>query len=1069
MKLSKRWLHPTAVVCLLLSGVAGLVYQVAWARYLALLLGHTSYAVVAVLVAFMGGLALGNAWFGRFADRVARPLALYAWLEIGIAAYAGVFPTYFELCRGAYVALAQGGTPGSPWLLLLKFLFSAAAILIPTTLMGGTLPVMTRLVTRSLGELRARVAGLYFINSAGAVAGVLIADFWWIPAMGLDATVFGGATLNALVGALALIVNAGLEESADRPETAPGPAGVLPGTRPVTDGAAGSDGGLGEERYTVGEWRLAVGAAGVSGFVAMLYEVVWTRVLALALGSSTHAFSIMLVTFIAGITAGAWVVGRWRARRGTFDAFGWAELALALTLLVSMGFYDLLPYAFARLGSTVVRAPEHHALYQGLQFLVCFVVMFAPALCLGMTLPLASRVATSELSRTGRSVGLVFSVNTLGTVLGAALTGMVFLPYFGLARTFALGVGLNLALALVVLGRRREGLSRAAMVGAPIVVVGLMALAQAGLSDSWNRAFSLGLWRVRNLPGTVAEYRASLGQVDLTYHRDGAGSTVSVNSWTNPATGKAEITLRVNGKADATSRGDLSTQLLLAHLPLMLRPEARDVMIVGVGSGITCAAALTHASVRHVDAVEISPEVVEAARTQFAPHNRGALEEERVSVVIDDAKSFLLTSGRKYDVIISEPSNPWMAGVAGVFSGEFYETCAASLADSGVMVQWVHVYETSDDALRTVLATFTSVFPFLSVWQTLPGDLVLVGTTKPMKYDLAAMERTFREPSVTEDLRRADLFSLPVLLALQVVSDYNAPFLFPPGTPRHGDFHPVLEYQAERGFFARGDATLHEVFNETQLRRPSTLLGEHLRRHPLTVTDAQSLALAYTAFRLPSSRYMRAIVERWRELDPHSLLAAEYASKLEYPLPVAQLEADRMAPVRDAMMAEAATNPEPLRMYSRHLMHAYRALRCAFYQPPTNELAAVLARLAETDTVNRQSHLLRQAEIAWDTGEDDRFMALATEAFVRQRGAPAVGKFDLDFGAPGYVLFLLVETLWRGGRYADARLWCDAVREGGYLRPDNRFYSPLLDMVVRKVEAAVPSGPANGAEPPAIR
>ncbi|MBL9127772.1 MAG: fused MFS/spermidine synthase, partial [Verrucomicrobiales bacterium] len=477
MNFRVRWLYPTAFVCLLLSGVAGLVYQVVWARYLALFLGHTSYAVVAVLVAFMGGLALGNAWLGRYADRMERPLALYAWLEIGIAAYALAFPYYFELCRTAYVALGRGAVPGSPWLLASKFGFSFAAILIPTAMMGGTLPVLTRLVTRSLGELRARVAGLYFVNSAGAVIGVIVADFWWVPSWGLESTVMGGAALNAVVGGIALLANGMLEESRVEAGTGKGvPARPGSGTEGAPE--SGGDG----EVYTASELRLAVIAAGVSGFVAMLYEVVWTRLLGLALGSSTHAFSIMLVTFITGIAAGAWWVGRWRGLRRTFDAFGWAELALGLTLLGSMFFYHLLPYGFVRLGSMVARSPGNHALYQGVQFLLCFSVMFVPALCLGMTLPLASRVATSELARTGRSVGLVFSVNTLGTVLGAALSGLVLLPALGLARSLALGVGLNLAIAVAVLLRRRTGAARGVAWASPGLALGLVVLAGGTLS-----------------------------------------------------------------------------------------------------------------------------------------------------------------------------------------------------------------------------------------------------------------------------------------------------------------------------------------------------------------------------------------------------------------------------------------------------------------------------------------------------------------------------------------------------------------------------------------------------------
>ncbi|MBL9139182.1 MAG: fused MFS/spermidine synthase [Verrucomicrobiales bacterium] len=1054
MKPSMRWLYPTAVFCLLLSGIAGLAYQVAWSRYLALFLGHTSYAVVAVLVAFMGGLALGNAWLGRYADRISRPLALYGWLELGIAGYAVVFPIYFEVCQQLYITLARGATTGGLWWLALKFAFGLAAILIPTTLMGGTLPILTKLVTRSLGELRARVAGLYFINSVGAVAGVMLADFWWIPSFGLDATMFAGAILNGVVGALALAMSSSLERDS---------AMIPPWERASGEAAAAAEAEAGAEFYSESDLRLAVAAAGLSGFVAMLYEVVWTRLLALALGSSTHAFSLMLVTFISGIAAGAWVIGRWRNLRRTFDAFGWAEMALAGTLFASMFFYHYLPLAFVWLGGKLVREAANYPIYQGIQFGLCFVVMFVPALCLGMTLPLASRVATSELARTGRSVGLVFSINTLGTVLGAALTGMVFLPALGLAKTFALGVGLNLALALVVL-LRKFAWGRLAVIwigGAAVVLV--MGVAHWRLDATWDRAFSLGLWRAGQPPGSIKEFQSMVRSLDVRFHRDGAGATVAVHGFTNTTSGGTEFTLRVNGKPDASTRGDLSTQLLLGHIPLLLRTNAQDVMVIGIGSGVTCGAVLEYPEVRRVDAVEISPEVRDAARTLFAPHNRGALDNPRLEVVLDDAKSFLKASGREYDVIISEPSNPWMAGVAGVFTREFYETCRASLKERGLMVQWVHIYESNDDAIRIVLATFASVFPSASIWQTIPGDLVLVGSVEPVNYDLDSIQRRFDEPAVTADLRRIDLFRLPVLLGLQLVSDYNTPFVVKPDSAVHSDYFPVLEYVAEKAFFAREDGVLHETFNENTLRRPSTLLGEYLRRHPLTVTDVQSFALFHTAYRLPHPRILRSILERWRELAPDSTLVAEYSAKLDFPLPVSELEAQRMALAREPMMAGAEKEPEPLRMYSRNLMNAYRYLRSAYYQPPTKELEAVLGRLIEVDGTHRQSHRLRLAEISWDKGNDEEFIRLVSDTFLQSAGAPAVGKFDLDYSGPGRALFLLIETLWRRGQYEEARLWCQAARDSGYLDEQGRYYTPMLNMVVRKVEAMAPGPVSAGA------
>lgn len=1082
MKPSERWLYPSAILCLLLSGVAGLVYQVAWARYLALFLGHTSYAVVAVLVAFMGGLALGNAWLGRYADRVPRPLALYGWLEIGIGVYAFVFPWYFEVCQSGYLRLARETGSDGALLLALKFLFSFAAILVPTTLMGGTLPVLTRLVTRSLGELRARLAALYFINSLGAVLGVLIADFWWLPSLGLDFTVYAGAALNLVVGLIALIVNTRLGDdlapsAAAGPRIGLGPGGARPtsgGLRsPATGGGRAKAlpevrGGAGaeEETYAPFEWRLAVLAAGASGFVAMLYEVVWTRLLALALGSSTHAFSIMLATFIAGIAVGAWWVARWPGLRRTFDAFGWAELALALTLLVSMFFYHYLPYGFARLGHVLVRDAANHGLYQFFQFLVCFAVMFVPALCLGMTLPLASRVATAEVSRTGRSVGLVFSVNTVGTVLGAALTGLVLLPWLGLAKTFALGVGLNLVIALSVLLRGVPTARRFLPAAVPVVLAALVGLVHVTLAKRWERAFAAGLWRLPNPPETLAAYRTYIDTMNVLYHRDGAGSTVVVNTWTNPVSGKVELSLRVNGKADATTRGDLPTQLLLAHLPLLLKPETKDVMVVGLGSGMTCGSVLVHPGVERVDVAEISPEVQEVARTHFAPHNGKALSDPRVTVHLDDAKSFLNTSGRSFDTIISEPSNPWMAGVAGVFSLEFYDVCRQHLTDEGLMVQWVQIYESDDDTFRTVLATFASAFPFFTVWQTLPGDLVLIGSRKPWKPDLAAMHRRFDVPAVTADLRRADVFGLPVLLGLQILSDRNAAFLPTITTVQHSDFFPVLEYQAERAFFARNDTRMFETFNQTYLRRPGTLLEEYLREHPLTATDCQSFALFHTSFRLPQARLIRSVVERWREQAPDSTLAAEFSAKLEVAPPVSELEASRLRPMLATLMSQAEREPELLRIYSRHLMNAYRTLRSAFYQPPTEELVSVLERLEEVDSRYRSSHRLRLAEIAWDRGDDARFFKLATEVFIPESVNAKPSRLDLDYVAAGQVLFLAIETLARNGQQKDAELWCRAAGEGGYLAPGSPYANPWLPVVVRKVAAAAEAAAAAAATKP---
>jgi predicted membrane-bound spermidine synthase len=1041
MAKSIRPVLATAVLCLLVSGAAGLVYQVVWMRYLSLFLGNTSYAVVAVLVAFMGGLALGNAWLGARADRVKRPLAFYAWLEIGIALYALVFPYYYELCHHAYTALAKSWRPGSSGLLGLKFIFSLATILIPTVLMGGTLPVMTRLVTRSLGELRERVSTLYFINSLGAVFGCFLADFWWLPALGLQATVLAGAAMNLLAGAVALFVSGWLKEEWTATEIGlPLPTAVH------------------EETFTPVELKLAVFSIGMSGFVAMLYEVVWTRMLALALGSSTHAFSLMLMTFITGIATGAWIVGRWRKLRRSLEAFAWAELALAAVLTVSVWFYDLIPFWFVRIAGLLARKPEAYPLYGLAQATICFAVMFLPTVCLGMTLPLVSRIATAELARTGRSVGTVFSVNTLGTVLGAAITGLLLMPWLGLARTLALGIALNASVGFVVLARERFIRKPTLALAIPLVLV-LFAVPTAGAFDSsWQKVFITGLWR-QTPPDSLSAYREYARGFQVKYYRDGAGSTVSVNGG---RIGDVEhLTLRVNGKADASTTSDVPTQLLSGHIPMLLRPASTNVLVVGLGSGMTCGAVMRHPGVR-LDVVEISPEVAEAARL-FGPFNDKVLENPRVNLVIEDAKSFLQITDQFYDVIISEPSNPWVAGVAGVFSAEYYETCRARLKPGGLMAQWVQFYETDDRTLETVFATFSSAFPFMSVWQTAQGDLILVGTAQPFELDFAALRQRFNEPAIKSDMERFDLYRLPVLLAREIISPENALVVPSPAARRHSDFYPVLEYSAQRAFFVRQDAPLAAVLDDNRSPRATTLLAQYLQKYPLTEDDLKAFGLYFSTHRLPDLRLFRSLLLRWQTDFPSSVEPLELSAKFPVAGGSVELEAQRMSRLRDALVERAPGEPDRLRLYAFALMQTYRDQRSIFFRPSTAELEAVLERLIEADSANQRIYRLHLAELAWDRGDDDacfRLGQLATNPDVAV-GGPV--NFELDPAAPSRIVTRMMETLWRSRRIPEAWHLCQEARRQGLSGGKTGNSDPMLEMTCRKVEAfAVQAGLVTG-------
>ena len=345
------------------------------------------------------------------------------------------------------------------------------------------------------------------------MAGCVVADFWWIPSYGLDVSIFGAAALNLLVGIVALVLSLRTEFDED--------------AMPAADARRN---GLADETYTPGELRFALAAIGISGFVAMVYEVAWTRLLALALGSSTHAFSLMLITFITGIAIGAGIVCRWKKLRRSLIAFGWAELALAGTLFGSMFFYQYLSFWFVKLESLLARREEAYLVYGMAQAAICFAVMLIPTICLGMTLPLVSRIAT-PIGCTGRSVGRVFAVNTLGTVLGAVAAGLWLMPSLGLAKTLAAGIALNAMVGLFAVNMKRI-VANPRVLALPVLAgAAILWITSARLDPVWQRAFSMGLWRTASFPPTVETFRKAVDAVSLRYHKDGAGGTVDVYAW----------------------------------------------------------------------------------------------------------------------------------------------------------------------------------------------------------------------------------------------------------------------------------------------------------------------------------------------------------------------------------------------------------------------------------------------------------------------------------------------------------------------------------------------------------
>ncbi|HYE30450.1 MAG TPA: fused MFS/spermidine synthase [Methylomirabilota bacterium] len=1023
--MNPRWTTLLVLICFFLSGVAGLVYQVAWSRYLALFLGHTSYAVVAVLVAFMGGLAIGNAVLGRMADRIRKPLALYAWLEIGIGLYALLFPHYNQLVHSAYISAASQVSLGSPATVMLKFGFSLLTILLPTVLMGATFPALVRFVTHSLGDLRQKVALLYFINSAGAVAGALVAQFYWIRSLGLEATVYASAALNLGVGAVTLWWSARF-------------AAPVLATREEKPQQA-------EETYSREELRLAVWGIGLSGFVAMLYEVAWTRLLALALGSSSNAFTIMLVTFITGIAVGAWIVSKAGGSKDSLGAFAWAELALAASVLGTMFFYDDLPFWFSRLANDISRRPESYYLYQAVQATICFVVMFIPSLCLGMTLPLVSRIATNEVARSGQSVGSVFAVNTLGTVLGAAVTGLWIMPQLGLARTFGLGLALNAFIGASILARRKGISISRSIIGAVVAAVALTFISGELFNAEWQRLFSTGLFRDR---GNRKAYENHWQSSQLVYYKDGPSGSVAVMTTTNAAI--TNLSLKVNGKTDASTAADVPTQLLIAHIPLILKPDSSNVLIVGLGSGMTAGAALRHTNVVSVDTVELSREVAEGAAF-FGRWNDDALTNPRHRIVTEDAKTFLQVKGKQYDVIVSEPSNPWMAGVAGVFTREYYQSCEKRLGKDGLMVQWVQLYEMADDGVKTILATFSSVFPYMAIWRGAGSDLILVGSRTEREFSLEQSHAAYQRGPVKSHLASFGLVAFPVFLAHEVVSMKHGAFLVPEDTLLHTDNFPVLEELAERGFFVgAGSSYVHE-FQQSMLPRSSALLGRWVRERPLGIEDFKAFGEYYVQYAYPPEENLRSLLMAWQRADPRSTLPMEASTLGGGIRSRFEVEALQWAPRQKELIELAATDPHPLRLYTLSLIRSHRIRRSVFHVPDSQALEMCLERLMETDPDRARLYTLQLAEIAWDRGDDERCLKLGLEGLDPRGVRGARSLFEFDPSAPYQTLGRVFRILLERGDTERLTRFAMEANAAGWFGP-NQAKPRWVELLQREIE-----------------
>jgi spermidine synthase len=759
------------VLCFVLSGAGGLVLEVVWTRLLGQVFGATSLAIATVLATFMGGLALGSIIGGRIADRLGRRrlLAVYAACEIAIAGLALVIPHVIDALRPANAWL-WANLEGHPSLLaLVRALLGALVLLPPTVLMGATLPLLARQAIQTeeeLGLVGKRVGALYAANTGGAVLGAALAGFFLIPSVGLRHANFAGAGIDLGVALLVILV---LARSRDVP---PAPAPDVPETPGPRS-------------------RLALVAFGLSGAVAMTLEVLWSRALALVIGSSVYSFTLVLVVFLIGLSTGAAWIGR-RASRALnpLGVLGIVLLAAggatALTLLV----IDKLPTIFLALltGKTLGVGTVW-----AIQAFLCALAILPTALCLGAVMPLALRAYAGSVRAVGRDVGRAYAANTIGAIIGSFAGGFVVLPMLGLETGVRLCAIADAVLGLVLAWRAFGGIRRASLVAAP-AVIGL-----AVLAPPWDvTVLHSGVFRMN-----LAKYFVSAGQVirpELVFFQDGVGTTVTVERH------GANLAMKNNGKVEASTQGDMPTQVLVGLLPTILHGgEAQSVAVVGYGSGITVGAIAQNPYVSRVDVVELEPAVIKAADQFFGLWNHDAHKNPKVHRYIGDGRNFLTARPTQYDVIVSEPSNPWIAGVASLFTREFYALARRRLAPGGVFCQWAQLYELGPRSVKMIYRTFNEAFPYVYAFSAgdSSADTILIGSDRPLPLDMLALEEVFREPDLAVEMQRAKTRGPADLVAMLMISPGEIAS-FSAGAEINTDDSARLEFRAPRDLVEAG-------------------------------------------------------------------------------------------------------------------------------------------------------------------------------------------------------------------------------------------------------------------------
>lgn len=973
------------------SGFAGLVYEVIWARMLHIVLGSTVYAVCAVISSFMAGLAIGSYVGGRYIDRKRDILLVYAGIEAGIAAVALLLPFALNLLDSFYISLYKDYSQSHATLTLIRFILSFALLVVPSSLMGATLPVLIRYLVRTKSELGTRTGGLYGINTLGATIGCAATGFILIEAIGMSRTVLLAVGINLLAAIAAFILrfseSRGVVVATDI-ETAK-PKSKVKSTAVINENISGLH-------------RLILWGYALAGFVSLGYEVLWTRSIGFFAGNTSYAFSTMLSTFLFGIAVGSMAVRKLSDRIKTpIMALGICEVLIGITSVIGIAIFfgavgALDPYQF---GDSAVSP-------LWMKFAVSVSIMIIPTLLMGAAFPLAAKIYATDLKKVGRRVGSIYSLNTVGGIIGAIVASFILVPEIGIQSGIIIlamaNIGIGLLMVLndprVVIVRRYAAVISSA---AAVLLVFLVVPMQVGV-------FSISGHPNKPKGRTI-------------YYSEGVTQTVEVLQGQD---GNRHLILDGGVNASTTAIGvGVRVHTLMSQLPLILHEDPRSILLVALGSGMTAGATLAFDNLEVIDCAEISNDVVRAAGF-FSSWNGDIAKSERLNLYIEDGRNFVLTTPRKYDVITTGIIHPKInPGNAGFYNRDYYELCRSRLREGGIVCQWAPLYGLTVKEFKMIVRTFMDVFPNCTLWFAQPfgskgsSNALLIGSTGELPLEYSRINRAFQTESIREDLKRSELNNPVELLDCFAMGAEALGELAGEDTPLTTDDHPLLEF---------GEIEMHydDILNLISTRRET--------------------AVAYLTFNgVPEQTAMdvREMLTLYNEISNECIRADLKALEKEYNTAIAHYcNAWLKDTSRDDLLDELL---EIQRRSSKPLFRALSAKKSSLASQVTVFVEDLSDdRINDPQALNRLAYfyqaagwldasigVYRRAVILDSDNPDIRFNLAAT---YHLHGLPesALAELDIiladnpDFSAAhalaGYVHELLGDTAMAIGRYESA-------------------------------------------------